>query len=185
MQTTLLLVAALVCASHALSVPFNPSLVNKTHEVTWPPCGYPLATSSALTLGPKSLTYEPRIERRSRGAQYLGYWLCKGQIDLFYRHRPQHMRLEVIPTLTKPFRTSLRGPLEDQGPPCSELQTKRVYWPWGPSRPRFVAEFTKIYNTTKAMKRADNGCIRDNGPIDTIIAYLHTVAYDYYIPLVV
>ncbi len=185
MQTTLLLIAALVCASHALSVPFDPSLVNKTHEVSWPPCGYLRASSSSLTLRPKSLRYVPQIDRDSRGAWYLGYWLCDGHVDLFYRHRPGHMRLEVLPSVRKDFRYSINGPLDDQGPPCSKLQTKRVYWSSGPSRPGFVKEFTKLYNATKELKSAGNDCILRNGSIDTIIAYLHTVAYDYSIPLVV
>ncbi len=185
MKVTLLLAAALVYAAHALRVPFDPSLVDKTHEVFLNNCGYPRASSHSLTLRSKSLRYVPQIDNDPRGAWYLGYWLCDGKVDLFYRHRPNHMRLEVVPSLEKPFLRDQGGALRDQGPPCSKLQTKRVYWPWGPTRPGFVEEFTKLYNTTKAMKSASKDCLHKKGPIDTMLAYLHTVAYDYYIPIVV
>lgn len=187
MSTTLAFIfgVALFHVACSLSVPFDPALIGSKHEVSKYPCGYPRARSTSLTLNAKSLTYVPDIENDNRGAGYTGEWFCQGRTDLFYTRRPGSMRIEVIPTATKPF---LRGPpdgrpLADQGPPCSVLQVKQVYAASDPSQPAFEREFKKLYKATVDMKKSGAECLKKMGNLDAAIAYMHAVAFDYSILL--
>lgn len=166
----------------ALSVPFDPALVNSTHEVAESPCSYPRSPSSSLTLNRQSLTYVPTIVNDNRGPAVSGTWFCEGRVDLYYRHRPHHMRIEVIPETTVPVQRGSDGrPLFDQPPVCSEHQTKQVYWPWGTSRPGFVTEFKKMFAAAVAMKSSGPECLKKMGNLDATTSFLYTVAYDYFI----
>lgn len=174
----------LLSTASALSVPFDPALINLTHEVRKSPCGYPRVSSSSLTLNAKSLTLLPTINNENRGPAYTGTTVCEGRIDLYYRHRPKHMWIEVIPDASKPFLLDANGqPATDQGPACSELQKKIEYWPWGPSRTGFVAVFKKVYRAAVWMKGSSPNCVTKTGNLDAILSYLYTVAFDYFISL--
>ena len=183
MHTTILATTLLTVAC-ALSVPFDPAFINSTHEVREKPCSYPRSPTSSLTLNAKSLTYMPTINNDNRGPEYNGATPCQGRVDLYYRHRPNHMWIEVIPSASRPFLRDASGrPAADQGPSCDQLQKKQVYWPWGASRPGFVAEFKKIYQAAVSMKSSGPECVAKTGHLDAVIAYMHAVAFDYFIPL--
>lgn len=183
MHTTILATTLLTVAC-ALSVPFDPAFINSTHEVRAKPCSYPRSDTSSLTLNAKSLTYMPTINNDNRGPEYNGATPCQGRVDLYYRHRPNHMWIEVIPSASRPFLRDASGrPAVDQGPSCDQLQKKQVYWPWGASRPGFVAEFKKIYQAAVSMKSSGPECVAKTGHLDAVIAYMHAVAFDYFIPL--
>ncbi len=187
-KTLSLAIAALLLleVSCALRVPFDPTLVNSTTEVAEQPCGYPRSPTSSITLNADSLTYRADISNENRGPAYNGRWYCPGRADLYYRHRPKHMWIEVIPTAYPPLlRDPATGrPLDDQPPNCSEHQTKQVYWGWGESRPGFEAELRKMFEGAKNMKSSGPECMRRNdGGLDAAISYLYAVAYDYYVAL--
>lgn len=181
MKSSILLLVCLLKLTLASSVPFDPKLVNSTHEVRESPC-IPWSDSSSLTLNTKSLTYVPTISNDNRG---ITNTFCQGRVDLYYRHRPNHMWIEVIPTLRIPFvRNRTTGQyIADPTKSCASAQVKQVYWPWGPSRPGFVAEFKKIFQAALSMKSSGPECLSKMGNLDAITSYLYAVAYDYFITL--
>ncbi len=169
----------------AVLIPFDPSYLGSTHEIyLGRGCGYPRAPSTSITLNEKSMTHIPVIQNEDRGPAYTETVFCQGRTDLFYRHRPHHMWLEVTPTVSKPFARAADGrPIPNKPASCDDLQPKKTYWPWGASRDGFVREFKVLFEALVDMRKADPSCLRKRGQLDAAINYLYAVAFDYFIAL--
>ena len=164
----------LLCSTSAV-IPFDPAYRGSTHEVVTANCEFDRASSTSVAIKGDKLTYTPQINNDPRGCFMCVN--CEGYTDLYYRQRPKHMRLEVLPVA---FASA------DQNgnvPSCSGLQKKQIYWPWGPTRPGYVREFTKMFNATLEMKKVSGACVKKTGQIDAVIGFMYTVAYDYSIKL--
>ena len=129
---TSILTWILLNLARALSVPFDLALLNSTHEVRKSPCGCLPVDISLMTLNAKSLTVLPTINNENRGPAYRGTTACESRVDLYYRHRSNHMWIEIFPDASKPFFRDTNGqPAADQVPACTEFQKGQEDWLWG------------------------------------------------------
>lgn len=177
---TIAFVSLLVGRLSSASIPFDPALLDKSHVVYTTGCKIENPVGQSITIKSDRLEYRPLIFTK------LFDFECLPWTDVFYQRRPHHMRIVKHQRFIRPTQQSpLGGAPYATGPPCSVVQPVEIYWPWGPTRPKFVKEFRVIFDALRVNKELADNCTAHGSTnvTDAAAGFLYAIAYDYRIPL--